>query len=132
MRGPRRRRSRRYVNRNRQWGARQNTFSISLRSSAALIAVVAVAVMYLVSVQARDAVQDEIQREEQRSLRLQEEFQRENADWSRMRTPRTLAQALASHGVSMAPPRASQRVAMSGRRTLPGDGSPGGVYAVNR
>lgn len=126
----RRRPNRRYVNRNRQWSARQNTFSISLKSSVAVIGVVAVLVCRLVGTQARDAVQDEIQREEARQQQLMEQLQRENAAWANLRTPRSLAMALASHGVSMHLPRASQRIAMSGRGTAPAARS--GVYAFNR
>ena len=126
----RRRPNRRYVNRNRQWSARQNTFSISLKSSVAVIGVVAVLVCRLVGTQARDAVQDEIQREEARQQQLMEQLQRENAAWANLRTPRLLAVALASHGVSMHLPRASQRIAMSGRGTAPAARS--GVYAFNR
>ncbi len=126
----RRRPNRRYVNRNRQWSARQNTFSISLKSSVAVIGVVAVLVCRLVGIQARDAVQDEIQREESRQQQLMEQLQRENAAWANLRTPRSLAVALASHGVSMNLPRASQRIAMSGRPSAPAARS--GVYAVNR
>lgn len=126
----RRRPNRRYVNRNRQWSARQNTFSISLKSSVAVIGVVAVLVCRLVGTHARDAVQDEIQREEARQQQLMEQLQRENAAWANLRTPRSLAVALASHGVSMHLPRASQRIAMSGRGTAPAARS--GVYAFNR
>ena len=118
------------MNRNRQWSARQNTFSISLKSSVAVIGVVAVLVCRLVGTQARDAVQDEIQREEARQQQLMEQLQRENAAWANLRTPRSLAVALASHGVSMHLPRASQRIAMSGRGTAPAARS--GVYAFNR
>ena len=127
----RRRRQKRYVNRNRQWGARQYTFSISLKSSVAVIVAVGVLVSRLVCVHARDAVQEEIQREESRQLVLQEQLQRENAAWAKMRTPRTLSAALASHGVAMSLPRASQRVAMSGRPALSGPAG-GGMYAANR
>lgn len=130
MTAKRRRRPGRYVNRNRQWGARQNTFSISLKSSVAIVAVVAVLVCRLVGTQARDAVQDEILREESRQQSLQEQLQRETAVWAGLRTPRSLAASLAAHGVAMSQPRASQRIAMSGAPRSRAANS--GVYAANR
>ena len=125
------RRNRRYTNRNRQWGSRQNTFSISMKGAVPIVLGLIVLVGHLASVHMRDAVQEEIQREESRSVGLQEQLQREKGAWARMKTSQALSSTLAAHGVSMSVPRPSQRVAMAGRDLFQGHGG-SGVYAANR
>ncbi|MBQ7666821.1 MAG: hypothetical protein IJS46_02375 [Kiritimatiellae bacterium] len=102
-----------------------------MKSAVPIVLGVVVLMGYLMCVHMRDAVQDEIMREESRAFRLQEELQRENANWAKARTPQTLAVALAAHGVAMALPRSSQRVAMAGRVSLPATPA-ATVYAANR
>ena len=126
---------RRYKNRNRSWDTRQNTFALTLKSSAVIVLLALAAIAYLLVRHSNESLADGIVREQARQRALMEELQRETAKWNHMRSPENLRAVLLANGIAMNVPSPRQRVAMRGPGARP-SGSPavatGTAYAANR
>ena len=124
---------RRYKNRNRSWDTRQNTFALTLKSSAVIVLLALAAIAYLLVRHSNESLADGIVREEGRQRALMEELQRETAKWNHMRSPENLRAVLLANGIAMNVPSPRQRVAMRGPGTRPVPAAPSGTaYAANR
>ncbi len=126
---------RRYKNRNRSWDTRQNTFALTLKSSAVIVLLALAAIAYLLVRHSNESLADGIVREQARQRALMEELQRETAKWNHMRSPENLRAVLLANGIAMNVPSPRQRVAMRGPGARP-SGAPavatGTAYAANR
>ena len=126
---------RRYKNRNRSWDTRQNTFALTLKSSAVIVLLALAAIAYLLVRHSNESLADGIVREQARQRALMEELQRETAKWNHMRSPENLRAVLLANGIAMNVPSPRQRVAMRGPDARP-SGAPavatGTAYAANR
>ena len=126
---------RRYKNRNRSWDTRQNTFALTLKSSAVIVLLALAAIAYLLVRHSNESLADGIVREQARQRALMEELQRETAKWNHMRSPENLRAVLLANGIAMNVPSPRQRVAMRGPGARPA-GAPavatGTAYAANR
>ena len=126
---------RRYKNRNRSWDTRQNTFALTLKSSAVVVLLALAAIAYLLVRHSNESLADGIVREQARQRALMEELQRETAKWNHMRSPENLRAVLLANGIAMNVPSPRQRVAMRGPGARP-SGAPavatGTAYAANR
>lgn len=124
---------RKYRIRNRQWDTRQNTFAISLKTTAVLVLLVLLGVSWLVVRHANENLADGIAREQGRQRALMEELQRETARWNQMRSPENLRDVLLRNGIAMNVPSGRQRVAMrTGSRPAGATGAVPAAYAANR
>ena len=124
---------RKYKNRNRRWDTRQNTFAISLKTTAVLVLLALLGVSWLVVRHANENLADGIAREESRQRALMEELQRETAKWNQRRTPENLREQLLRNGIAMTLPSRRQIVAMRGPAARPAvAGSAPTAYASNR
>ena len=126
---------RRYKNRNRSGDTRQNTFALTLKSSAVIVLLALAAIAYLLVRHSNESLADGIVREQARQRALMEELQRETAKWNHMRSPENLRVVLLANGIAMNVPSPRQRVAMRGPGARP-SGAPavatGTAYAANR
>ena len=126
---------RRYKNRNRSWDTRQNTFALTLKSSAVIVLLALAAIAYLLVRHSNESLADGIVREQARQRAFMEELQRETAKWNHMRSPENLRAVLLANGIAMNVPSPRQRVAMRGPGARP-SGAPavatGTAYAANR
>lgn len=125
---------RKYKNRNRSWDTRQNTFALTLKSSAVIVLLALAAVAYLLVRHSNESLADSIVREQARQRALAEELQRETAKWNHMRSPENLRAVLLANGIAMNVPSPRQRIAMRGRCARPAGVAAvsGTAYAANR
>ncbi|MBQ6102211.1 MAG: hypothetical protein IJL06_00900 [Kiritimatiellae bacterium] len=125
---------RKYKNRNRSWDTRQNTFALTLKSSAAVVLLALAAIAWLLVRHSNESLADAIVREEARGRDLATELQRETAKWNAMRSPGNLRAVLLANGIAMNVPSPRQRVAMRGGGTRPAGAvaTAGTAYAANR
>lgn len=126
---------RKYRNRNRSWDTRQNTFALTMKSTAVIVLVALVGVAWLVVRHANESLADGIVREEGRQRALMEELQRETAKWNRKRSPENLRSVLLANGIAMNVPNGRQIVAMRGPGVRPAGAAAAAVataYAANR
>ncbi|MBR1837160.1 MAG: hypothetical protein IJ783_07710 [Kiritimatiellae bacterium] len=131
-RGSRTHRHRRYVNRNRAWDTRQNTFALTLKSAVFIVAAAFVGVAWLLARHSADGVYDEIKAEESRKIALIEEVNRETVKWNKLKTPAGIAGALHRHGIAMSAPRRAQYVAVHSVRSSAPFAAASATYAANR
>ena len=124
---------RKYRNRNRSWDTRQNTFALTMKSTAVIILLALVGVAWGVVLHDNESLADGIAREEGRQRALMEELQRETAKWNQKRTPENLRTVLLRHGIAMGVPHGRQIVAMRGPGGRPAvAGRAPAAYASNR
>ena len=105
-----------YANRNKAWNTRQNTVSLTLGLSAAIVMVVLIGLVWLCMRQGKDSLYDEIKLEENRNSTLVEALNRETVKWNNAKTPARITTALARHGIRMDLPRRSQYVSVRSLR----------------
>ena len=99
---------------NRRWTETQNTWAVPTKTAGILVLLAALAIVYLALRHSADALNDEIGRAEQRQEMLEQDLQREQQAWDRMRSQRNLIVTLRNNGIAMNVTPHGRRIAMGG------------------
>lgn len=102
---------------NRVWDETVCTWAVPIKAAVFIVFFVILAVAYVITLNSRNSLFDEIAKQENRQNDLMDDLQRETTKWQNMKTPQSLERRLLGHGIAMTSPHSGQRIAMSGAAT---------------